>query len=81
MYDPLHNNFISRLSDYQGQVIGMSESAKMMGMFLGPILGGYVYAISPEALFLSAASLGAIAFVLSLRIGHQATVRPSRSNL
>ena len=80
MYDPLHNNFISRLSDYQGQVIGMSESAKMMGMFLGPILGGYVYAISPEALFLSAASLGAIAFVLSLRIGHQATVRPSRSN-
>jgi DHA1 family multidrug resistance protein-like MFS transporter len=78
MYDPLHNNYISRLSDYQGQVIGMSESAKMMGMFLGPILGGYVYAISPNALFLSAASIGAVAFVLSLRIGHQPTLRPAK---
>jgi predicted MFS family arabinose efflux permease len=78
MYDPLHNNYISRLSDYQGQVIGMSESAKMMGMFLGPILGGYVYAISPNALFLSAASIGAVAFVLSLRIGHQSTLRPAK---
>lgn len=78
MYDPLHNNYISRLSDYQGQVIGMSESAKMMGMFLGPILGGYVYAISPEALFITAAFVGAIAFVLSLRIGHQSALRPSK---
>ena len=72
MYDPLHNNYISRLSDYQGQVIGMSESAKMMGMFLGPILGGYLYAISETSLFLTAAFIGLIAFGFSLRIGHQA---------
>lgn len=72
MYEPLHNNYISRLSDYQGQVIGMSESAKMMGMFLGPILGGYLYAISETSLFLAAAFIGLIAFGFSLRIGHQA---------
>jgi predicted MFS family arabinose efflux permease len=78
MYDPLHNNFISRLSDYQGQIIGMSESAKMMGMFLGPILGGYIYAVSPNALFISAASIGLVAFGFSLRIHHQALLRPSK---
>jgi MFS transporter, DHA1 family, multidrug resistance protein len=71
MYDPLHNNYISRLSDYQGQVIGMSESAKMMGMFLGPILGGYLYAVSETALFLTAGVIGLIAFGFSLRIGMQ----------
>jgi DHA1 family multidrug resistance protein-like MFS transporter len=78
MYDPLHNNYISRLSDYQGQVIGMSESAKMMGMFLGPILGGYVYAVSPDALFLTAAVIGAIAFGFSLRIHQDKKLTPTK---
>ncbi len=66
IYDPLHNSYISKLSKYQGQMIGMSESAKMMGMFIGPIVGGYLYAITPTLLFLIAAIVGLIAFGISL---------------
>lgn len=66
IYDPLHNSYISKLSKYQGQMIGMSESAKMMGMFIGPIVGGYLYAINQSLLFLVAAIVGLIAFGISL---------------
>ena len=66
IYDPLHNSYISKLSKYQGQMIGMSESAKMMGMFIGPIVGGYLYATTPTLLFLIAAIVGLIAFGISL---------------
>ena len=66
IYDPLHNSYISKLSKYQGQMIGMSESAKMMGMFIGPIVGGYLYAVTPTLLFLVAAIVGLIAFGISL---------------
>jgi MFS family permease len=62
----LHNSYVSRLSEYQGQMIGMSESAKMMGMFIGPIVGGYLYAENPTLLFLVAATLGLVAFAVSL---------------
>lgn len=66
IYDPLHNSYISKLSKYQGQMIGMSESAKMMGMFIGPIVGGYLYAVNQTLLFLVAAIVGFIAFGISL---------------
>ena len=66
IYDPLHNSYISKLSKYQGQMIGMSESAKMLGMFIGPIVGGYLYAVTPTLLFLVAAIVGLIAFGISL---------------
>lgn len=52
MYDPVHNSLISKISnDHQGQLIGLSESAKMMGMFMGPLLGGIIYAYNPIMLF------------------------------
>jgi predicted MFS family arabinose efflux permease len=66
IYDPLHNSYVSRLSEYQGQMIGMSESAKMMGMFIGPIVGGYLYAINQTLLFVVAAIVGLVAFGISL---------------
>jgi MFS transporter, DHA1 family, multidrug resistance protein len=77
IYDPLHNSYISKLSSYQGQMIGMSESAKMMGMFIGPIVGGYLYAYSQTLLFLIAAIVGFAAFIISLFMNASPTANPT----
>ncbi len=43
-YDPMHNSYISKIDEEkQGEMIGISESAKMFGMFVGPISLGYVF--------------------------------------
>ncbi len=43
-YDPMHNSYISKLDEEkQGEMIGISESAKMFGMFVGPISLGFVF--------------------------------------
>lgn len=66
-YDPMHNSYISKMSDEnQGQIIGISQTVKGIGMFIGPIVSRYIYAINPIIIFNTTFALIAIAFLILL---------------
>lgn len=58
MYAPVHNSYVSKIDENkQGEIIGISESARMFGMFVGPIVGGFIYKIDPRTLYISLAAV------------------------
>ncbi|XMB66102.1 MFS transporter [Mycoplasmatota bacterium zrk1] len=64
-YDPMHNSYISKIDeDNQGQVIGISQSFKALGMVLGLIIGGYLYAYDKELVFNASAVLILVGFII-----------------
>ncbi|XMB85616.1 MFS transporter [Mycoplasmatota bacterium WC44] len=64
-YNPMHNSYISKISEEnQGQIIGISQSVKGVGMFIGPILSGFIYAINPKLVFNTTAFLILIALMI-----------------
>ncbi len=64
-YAPMHNSYISKIDEErQGEMIGVSESARMFGMFVGPIVGVYLYQISPTNLYNILAAVLLVAYVI-----------------
>lgn len=57
-YAPMHNSYISKLDEEkQGEIIGISESARMFGMFVFPSVAGFVYAYNYKVLYVGLAIL------------------------
>jgi len=68
-YVPMHNSYISKADENnQGQIIGISQSFRGIGMSLGPIIGGLIYASNPVRMFNVSAILLTIGFVLLIFI-------------
>lgn len=64
-YAPMHNSYISKLDeDKQGEIIGISESARMFGMFVFPSIAGFVYVYNYKILYISLAVLLLGAYVI-----------------
>lgn len=64
LFSPLEQNYIARQAKegMYGSVMGLRQSFVSLGMVIGPLIGGFLYEISPLVLF----DFNAITFLLGL---------------
>ena len=70
IYVPFEQNFISDYagSGSYGRIMGIRQAFVSIGMIIGPVVGGFLYAANPIYVFDASAVLFFIAFLLFLII-------------
>ncbi len=75
-YAPMHNSYISKIDETkQGEIIGISESARMFGMFIGPIVGSILFKIGPTTMYVVLAIVLFVAYLIGRTLNGSKTKR------